>query len=212
MDMTTDVSRFPASSDECSRAALRRTQILDAAAQCFRTSGFHGASIASISRLAGMSTGHIYHYFDNKEAIIAAIVQRDLERLVTVWAELRAARDVCETMVARSAECVTKHLDADVARLQLEILTEATRNPEVARTVYAADCCCMASLVETLRLARRANGRHDDDATLVSMAEVLAAMFEGLMIRAIRNPGLAHENLTPMVQHLIRQLIAGAGD
>jgi len=49
----------------------RRAQIRAAAGECFRQHGFHGTSIAQISKRAGMSTGHIYHYFENKEAIIA---------------------------------------------------------------------------------------------------------------------------------------------
>ena len=73
---------------EASRAAARRQQILNAAAQCFREHGFHGASIAQISKTAGMSPGHIYHYSENKEAIIAAIVAQDLEGLLTLTAEL----------------------------------------------------------------------------------------------------------------------------
>ena len=56
--------------------------MLDAAAICFRNHGFHGASMAQISKTAGMSPGHIYHYFDNKEAIIAAIVERDMEEMM----------------------------------------------------------------------------------------------------------------------------------
>ena len=44
------------------RADARRAQIRAAAAECFRLHGFHGSSIAQISKRAGMSTGHIYHY------------------------------------------------------------------------------------------------------------------------------------------------------
>lgn len=52
------------------RLNTRRAQILAAATDCFRELGFHGASIAKISQASGMSPGHIYHYFENKEAII----------------------------------------------------------------------------------------------------------------------------------------------
>ncbi|MDR3086663.1 MAG: TetR/AcrR family transcriptional regulator [Azoarcus sp.] len=213
--MSAEISTAPSSppdfshaSSECSRAEARRAQILDAAAQCFRADGFHGASITRISQRAGMSAGHIYHYFENKEAIIAAIVQRDLERLILIWAELRASHDVRETMVELSGDGVKDTMNVEVAGLRLEIVSEAARNPEVARVVHAADCCCMASLTETLRLARLAGGKHDDEATLSAMAEIIAAMFEGLMVRAIRNPGIDRECMTGMVQRVMRRIIA----
>ncbi|MDR2014765.1 MAG: TetR/AcrR family transcriptional regulator [Azoarcus sp.] len=193
---------------ECPRARARRVQILDAAAHCFRAYGFHGASIANISRQAGMSAGHIYHYFESKEAIIAAIVQRDLERLVAIWAKLRASQDVRETMVELSAAEVKNIMDPFSAGLRLEIVTEAARNPEVARIVQAADCCCKESLAETLRLARHAGGKNDDEETLAAMSEIIVAMFEGLMVRAIRNPMIDRERITVMVQRVMRQIIA----
>lgn len=197
----------PPPPNECTRAAARRAQILDAAAECFRANGFHGASIARISQQAGMSAGHIYHYFESKEAIIAAIVERDLERVISIWAELRAARDVRDAMVKLSADGVAHAMDPACSGLRLEILAETARNPEVARIMRAADCCCMASLTETLLAARREGGRQDDEATLLLMTEILAAMFEGLMIRALRNPELDRERISIMVQRVIRQII-----
>ncbi|MDR2208366.1 MAG: TetR/AcrR family transcriptional regulator [Azoarcus sp.] len=206
--MTNDayVSEFPAS-PENSRAEARRTQILDAAAHCFRAYGFHGASIANISRQAGMSAGHIYHYFENKEAIIAAIVQRDLERLVAMWNELKVSHDVRETIIELSADGVKDTMDTFSAGLRLEIVSEAARNPEVARIVQAADSYCMASWVETLRLARQMSGRNDDEETFAAMVEIIASIFEGLMVRAIRSPAINREHMAIMVQRVMRQII-----
>jgi len=93
------------------RGEARRAQILDAAADCFRNHGFHGASIAQISKSAGMSAGHIYHYFANKEAIIAAIVERDLERILSLAAELRSAGNVLQAMLDCAAEGIRCNLD-----------------------------------------------------------------------------------------------------
>jgi AcrR family transcriptional regulator len=154
-----------------------------------------------------MSAGHIYHYFENKESIIAAIVQRDLERLVTVWAELRASQDVRETIVELSADGVKDTMNPFSAGLRLEIVTEAARNPEVARIVQAADSSCMASLTETLRFARQAGGNNDDEETLAAMVEIIASMFEGLMVRAIRNPSIDRERMVVMVQRVMRRII-----
>ena len=54
----------------------RRTQILEAAVVCFAKHGFHQASMHDISAEAGISVGLIYRYFQNKEAVIAAMADR----------------------------------------------------------------------------------------------------------------------------------------
>lgn len=189
------------------RAEARRAQIRAAAEQCFRQHGFHGTSIAQISKAAGMSTGHIYHYFENKEAIIADIVAQDLDRLLTLTAELRAAGDVKTAMIERAVEGVRDNLDPDTAGLQLEIVAEAARNPHVADIVRTADRQCRDSLRETLRTLRQAAGHRDSDATLSGMTETLAAMFEGLKIRSIRNPDLDRDAVVRMFRRMIHDLL-----
>lgn len=189
---------------EPSRADTRRAQIRTAASDCFRQYGFHGTSLAQISKAAGMSTGHIYHYFENKEAIIADIVAQDLERLLTLTAELRAASDVEAAMIERAVEGVLENLDPSTAGLQLEIVAEAARNPHIAGIVQAADRQCRDSLAATVRAQRQAAGHQDSEATLAGMVEAISAMFEGLRARAIRNPDIDRD----MVVHLFRRMVS----
>jgi AcrR family transcriptional regulator len=193
---------------EASRAEARRDQIRAAAADCFSRHGFHGTSIAQISKAAGMSTGHIYHYFENKEAIIADIVAQDLERLLKLTAELRAASDVKAAMVERAVEGVEANLDPDTAGLQLEIVAEAARNPHIAAIVRSADRQCLSSLVETIRTLRQAAGHLDNEVTLAGMAEAIAAMFEGLRIRIIRNPEIDREAVVRMFRRMVDDLLS----
>lgn len=188
------------------RAEARREQIRIAAAECFRKHGFHGTSIAQISKFAGMSPGHIYHYFENKEAIIAEIVAWDLARVLTLIAELRSARNVQDAMIARAAEGVAEHLDPGTAALRLEIAAEAARNPHIAEIVRAADSRSRAGLTETVRSLRRAAGHSDSAGTIGAMVEVIAAMFEGLQIRSVRNPGLDRDRVTRIYQRLLSDL------
>src|SRR4051812_35699377 len=54
----------------------RPTQILNAAIVCFAQRGFHQTSMHDISTEAGISVGLIYRYFENKEAVIAAMADR----------------------------------------------------------------------------------------------------------------------------------------
>ncbi len=198
---------LPSSATEQPRAEARRQQILCAAAQCFREHGFHGASIAQISKCAGMSAGHIYHYFENKEAIIAAIVAQDLEHLLTLTAELRAASNVRQAMIERAAEGVAEQLDPLLAGLKLEIVAEAARNPRVAEIVRNADAACRRGLADTIRDIRRAEGHVDDDAAIAGMVEVLATLFEGLLLRSIRNPELDRALVIRRIQAAINALL-----
>src|SRR4051794_9104406 len=54
----------------------RRRHILRAATVCFARDGFHRTTIADVRRQADVSTGAIYTYFTNKEAIIRAILEQ----------------------------------------------------------------------------------------------------------------------------------------
>src|SRR3546814_17854087 len=63
------------------RTLAQRERILCAAQKCFVEHGFHAASMASIAETAEMSAGLIYRYFENKNAIIMAIVERQLQLL-----------------------------------------------------------------------------------------------------------------------------------
>jgi AcrR family transcriptional regulator len=55
------------------RSAETRERILHAATEVFARSGFHGARVADIAEQAGIAYGLVYHYFRNKDDILAAI-------------------------------------------------------------------------------------------------------------------------------------------
>ena len=61
------------------RAEAQRERILCAAQRCFIEYGFHAASMASIAETAQMSAGLMYRYFENKSAIVLAIIERQLQ-------------------------------------------------------------------------------------------------------------------------------------
>jgi TetR/AcrR family transcriptional regulator, repressor for uid operon len=171
------------------KAELRRRQILTAAATCFRQYGFHGASIAKISAAAGMSSGHIYHFFTNKEAIIGAIVEDRVEHFLGIIADLESEADLFEAFIARADVGVNEKTEVNFAALWLEILAEAARNPEIAQIVRAADEKMRQRLVELESRARQTRGI---ESTLAKGAgtEVIMAMFEGLANRIVQNPNL----------------------
>ncbi|WP_228151614.1 TetR/AcrR family transcriptional regulator [Pseudazoarcus pumilus] len=186
------------------RAEARRAQVLDAALACFREHGFHGASIARICKASGMSPGHIYHYFRNKEEIIAAIVEQDVARILDFHDRMRSSDDLVATMRECVAEGVRDTLDADAAALKLEILAEAARNPRIAELVQAADRRLRTSFIETLRAVGVVRG---DDAQMNDCVDTLCAMFDGLMTRGVRNPDLDVAAVTRRYQERVLELL-----
>ena len=68
-----------------------------------------------------------------------------------------------------------------------------------------ADSQAMAGLADLLAAIRRDNGR--DDAVAADLAEIVAALIDGLMLRRIRNPELDAEAAVRMVRRVIRCLV-----
>jgi TetR/AcrR family fatty acid metabolism transcriptional regulator len=51
----------------------RRKTILRAAVEVFARKGYHGCRIADVARQAGVAYGLVYHYFQNKEALLESV-------------------------------------------------------------------------------------------------------------------------------------------
>ncbi|MCB9525506.1 MAG: TetR/AcrR family transcriptional regulator [Myxococcales bacterium] len=58
----------------------RRAQILAAARQCFLERGFHATKVERIARQAGLSKGAVYFHFENKRALLEALVEAEFTR------------------------------------------------------------------------------------------------------------------------------------
>jgi len=56
-------------------AAARRGQILEAAKRVFAERGFRRATTREVARAAGISEGTIYNYFEDKDALLMAILE-----------------------------------------------------------------------------------------------------------------------------------------
>ena len=72
---------------------IKRTQILDAAEALFFERGYDHTSVQDILDQLGMSKGGFYHYFDAKDSVLQAVVERRAQsRFERLNAELWSAR------------------------------------------------------------------------------------------------------------------------
>ena len=62
----------------------KRRRILRAAVKVFAERGYHGCRIADIATEAGVAYGLVYHYFDNKEALLTSIFEESWDLFNTV--------------------------------------------------------------------------------------------------------------------------------
>ena len=187
------------------RGQARRRQILDAAAACFAREGFHGTSVARLSEEAGMSPGHIYHFFESKEAIINALVEERLERSLEMVRQFENAEDIFQAMIDRVAVGLSEKTDLVQAALELEILAEAARNPRVAASVRRADRVKRERLLEVIARASRARGTQREAGA--AQVEIIMALFDGLAARAINHPELDRDALLPLLRRALETFI-----
>lgn len=168
---------------------VRRLQVIDAARACFRAQGFHNASMARIAASAGMSVGHIYRYFANKEAVIAAIVEQSVaEKIEHFEAIERAVRDGGQDLAEASSSLDIESgalSQGQEAALMLDILAEASRNPTIASIVQRADARLRERAQDMVAAARPAWSPE----RVLAAVEIITVLHEGLYVRLIASPG-----------------------
>lgn len=187
-------------------AEARRQRIVDAASACARRSGFHGSSMAEIAQAAGLSVGQIYRYFDNKEAIIAAIVARDMAEMRDRYTELRDGDlPVLEAILTKCANAVDDLYEPERAALTLEVVAEAARNPKVAAILQAADAEERQMQQELLHAVMPSDC---DETEKRARGEVISMLFDGMIMRGVNNPTGDRVAMSRILRSTLRHLLS----
>lgn len=111
----------------------RREQILDAAMHVFSRKGFARASNKDIAHEAGITTGLIYHYFENRAALLKSLLEErsPIQRVRNLYLEMGAQPPevLLPVLVKRILSIVE---DDKVQRLLRIFLPEALFNPLIS--------------------------------------------------------------------------------
>ena len=186
----------------------KRQHILEVAEGCFQRDGFRGASIGDICAAARMSPGHLYHYFDSKEAIIEAILESRLEREAVIVGELTMTPNAdLVTAVCGWLDGRVKDVRAHGTSLGLEMRAESARNPAIAKIASRAD----RGVRELLsRLVREGQERGQVDPALDpdSVAAVVHSIIFGLnRLGAIRDSTFDVKAASAMLKLLMERFL-----
>ena len=165
--------------------------------------------MAEISKASGMSAGHIYNYFDSKDAIIAAFVMKNMERVTNLMQDLAQREDPLQAVVDNAGEHVLESLDPKTWVMPLEIFAEASRNPVIAEMLHCADVRSRKLFLSIIRDARIKRGLPADEEMLEGRLNTMIAMYQGLPVRAVHNPDMKVEPLIAGFRIVLTALLLG---
>lgn len=160
----------------------KKQMILDAAKACFAEQGFHQTSTAQICAAAGVSTGNLFHYFASKKAIIAAIVEEDLQQTQIFVAALREQENLVTALDAFFDVVLDVASDPAQASLALEIAAEAGRDAEIG-VLYRLSTRVMREELEYLVSLGMERGQFSRQFSAASVVHCLMVMVDGIFSR-----------------------------
>ena len=183
----------------------RFEQILRAAWVCFTKKGFHGTSMSDIAREAEISVGHLYNFFESKDAIVETFAKRELEQVREKDRYFKASNLPAEEICRRSVyELAMAKLDKTAARITFEILSEAVPNPRIRRAVKLYDAVWHEVL---LPVYKQSSGLSEEEASLRLEADL--SLVDGLYFRAMGNDDVDREALARRVAERVWLSLTG---
>lgn len=188
----------------------RSAVILDSIKAVFAAKGFDGASMQDLARAAGMSAGNFYRYFPSKDAIIAAIVARDLDEVRAEFNEIIGSarpQDAFSALIRR--RIVAK--DSGHNAIFAEISAAASRRPEIATLMLRFETEILGYLATVFgRIA--GVGPIEAQARFGAHGRLVMLLIHGLSLRGCGTTGgparVADQELAELVLATIERTVA----
>jgi transcriptional repressor BetI len=182
---------------------LRRRQLIAATITSIHEEGFANATIARISRTAGLSGGIVAHYFDDKAGLLAATMRSLAQNLLReTVSRLKAAETPAERIDAVIlANFSDSQNDPESVSAWLAFWSEARKTPALWRIQKINERRLLSNLRHAFKqLLPEADARR--------AAAGLAAMIEGLWLRcALSNGPLTTDQARAIARDYVARLL-----
>jgi AcrR family transcriptional regulator len=157
----------------------RRKALLNAAMRVIAEDGFAAASLRRVAQRAGVSTGAVTYYFDNKDAMLAAVIESRFDDFDTLL-EVDESPEGLRAMFERWLEmCSADEGGEWVSGFQL--LSYARHDPMLA-TVYQRRNERFRGVAASILARGQAQGWVRADVPADLLADQLTAMGDGWMM------------------------------
>ncbi len=138
----------------------KRDQILEGAKRVFMKAGFDAATMNDITREAQVSKGTIYVYFNNKEDLFAALIERERSRLVASMRQALSGDGPVEESLARFGTALATHvLSPGSIYAMRTVIGVIERMPQLATRFFTTGPESVRSVIETYLAGRTAAGQ-----------------------------------------------------
>ncbi len=185
----------------------RRDELLEAAEHCFIERGFHRATIQDIANAAGVSLGLMYRYYENKDAVILAVAEREREQTVELISGLSMADNFQAELVRMMRKLLRESTEPNYVRLSTELFAEACRNPVLAEAFSRSESSIRDAVIAAIRAQQKSNNV-PASVDAAAVADVLISLSDGLGVRALLNPKFKLRPIENMLEPVINALLS----
>ncbi len=157
---------------------IKRAQILDGAKRCFLSLGFEAASMNEITTEAGVSKGTLYVYFEDKQDLFKALIDREKSAIMSAAQhKLEEPGSIPEALHRFGAYVTSRMTSDEVIRAQRMVLGVADRFPEIAARFFTGESFTAHQILQRFLDEKVAAGQmHIDDTDLASRQFLELAM------------------------------------
>ncbi len=149
----------------------KRDQILEGAKSVFMKKGFDAATMNDITREAQVSKGTIYVYFNNKEDLFAALIERERARLVASIRSTLTSDVPAREALSQFGNVFAKHvLSPGSINAMRTVVGVIERMPKLATRFFVTGPESLKSVIEAYLQQQVSAGRLEiDDIPLAAM-------------------------------------------
>ncbi|HZH53545.1 MAG TPA: TetR/AcrR family transcriptional regulator [Microvirga sp.] len=188
------------------RGEVRRTQLVEIAAQVFLENGYGGTTIDLVAARAEASKATIYSFFGDKQALFATIVQDRTERILSAFLDIEPARrDVQAALVHIARRYLEIVLAPEAVGLYRLIIAEGARFPDVAETFYHCGPKRISEHFADILGQWRERGLIALDDPALTAAQFLEGVRGDLHLRVMA--GLAPQDLDAAVEYRVQNIV-----
>lgn len=171
----------------------RRAQILAGASHAFAQYGYDGATVAHLEEATGLSRGAIFHYFDGKKDLFAAVAA-DVNRR---YVELMASEGLAEAVRQIADE------DPEFVAVLIETESKLRRDEDFVRRVEALWEEQRPALADWFR-TQAESGAFRDDIDWTHLARFATMVINGLALRVAGGDETDVETVVRLLEDALR--------